>query len=71
LANALPGKNQVIDTRKLNNLCATCDNPATGHVSISPKDPKAMKGWMETRGSGRIHPLTQELLDAVVGVVKK
>lgn len=30
LANALPGKNQIIDTAKLKNLCVVCDNTAAG-----------------------------------------
>ena len=38
LKNAPTGKNQAIDTSKLNSLCATCDNLVTGHVSITPKD---------------------------------
>ena len=66
LENALPGKNQVIDTKKLQNLCANCDNPSTGHVSITPKDMTQMQGWINSRGSDKVHPLTQELMDAVV-----
>jgi hypothetical protein len=71
LSNALPGKNQVIDTSKLENLCAVCDNPATGHVSIYPKDPSQMQGWINSRGGDTVHPLTQELMDAVIGTVQK
>ena len=71
LDNALPGKNQVIDTSKLSNLCAVCDNLATGHVSITPIDATQMQGWINSRGATDIHPLTQELLDAVIGTVKK
>lgn len=71
LETALPGKNQVIDASKLSNLCAVCDNPATGHVSIRPKDPRQMQGWMDSRGGSDVHPLTQELMDAVTGTVKK
>lgn len=71
LANALPGKNQVIDVSKLNNLCAVCDNPKTGHVSIMPKDPTQLQGWMNSRGGTKVHPLTKELMDAVVGTKKK
>ena len=44
LENALPGKNQIIDTAKLTNLCAVCDNSATGHVSIAPIDMNRMGG---------------------------
>ena len=71
LDNALPGKNQIIDTSKLNKLCAVCDNAKTGHVSIKPKDMSQMQGWINSRGSGTTHPLTKELQDAVIGTVKK
>ncbi|MDX5405751.1 MAG: hypothetical protein LPK11_01750 [Chromatiaceae bacterium] len=69
--NPMPGKNQVIDTSKLDKLCAVCDNAKTGHVSIKPKDMSQMQGWIDSRGSGTAHPLTQELMDAVVDQVKK
>jgi len=67
----VPGKNQVIDTSKLDQLCAVCDNPKTGHVSIKPKDMSQMLGWIDSRGSSTTHPLTQELMDAVVDQVKR
>ena len=67
----MPGKNQVIDTSKLNNLCATCDNPKTGHVSITPKDMNQMQDWIDSRGGNTVHLLTQELIDAVVDTIKK
>lgn len=69
LANALPGKNQVIDTSKLKSLCAVCDSP--GHVSILPKDASQMQSWINSRGGSEVHPLTWELMDAVVRTVKK
>lgn len=61
--NPLPGKNQVIDTSKLDKLCAVCDNQATGHVSIYPPnrneidpntgffavDKDKMDDWMKSR----------------------
>lgn len=71
LENALPGKNQIIDTSKLKNLCAICDNAKTGHVSIAPKDASQLQGWINSRGGTATHPLTKELMDAVVGTVKK
>ena len=71
LENAKPGNNQIIDTSLLKNLCAVCDNPETGHISIFPKDFSQMQGWMRSKGGTEIHPLTQELLDANVGKVKK
>lgn len=69
--NPLPGKNQVVDTSKLDQLCAVCDNPATGHVSIKPKDMSQMQGWINSRGGDTVHPLTQELQNAIVDQVKK
>jgi hypothetical protein len=56
---------------RFTNLCATCDNVANGHVSITPKDMGQMQSWIDSRGSAEIHPLTQELTDAVVGTVRK
>ncbi|MDF3822736.1 hypothetical protein P3G55_22755 [Leptospira sp. 96542] len=71
LENALTGKNQVIDTSKFKDLCATCDNPKTGHVSITPKDMSQMQDWIDSRGGTEVHPLTRELMDSVVDTVKK
>ena len=71
LKNALPGKNQIIDPSKFNNLTAICDKPKTGHVSITPKDMSQMQDWINSRGGADVHPLTQELIDAIVGTVKK
>jgi len=71
------GKAQVIDTTKLKALCAECDNPATGHVTIKPKgeDPqavsKAVEQWAATREGETVHPLTRELMDATVQEVKR
>ncbi|MDQ0418935.1 hypothetical protein J2Z48_003140 [Croceifilum oryzae] len=62
----MPGKNQIIDTSKFENLCAVCDNPKTGHVSIFPKDKSQMQGWIDSRGSGNTHPLTEELRRSIV-----
>jgi RHS repeat-associated protein len=69
--NALAGKNQIIDASKLQNLCAVCDNAATGHVSIAPKDMNQMPGWINSRGGPDVHPLTQELMNAVIGTFRK
>lgn len=71
LENARPGTNQVIDVSKLEKLCAVCDNATTGHVSIRPRDMSQMQGWINSRGTDTVHPLTQELEAAVVGTVKK
>ena len=65
----MPGKNQVIDTLKLDKLCAICDNPKTGHVSIKPKDESQIQDWINARdNSPENHPLTQELDNAIIGV---
>ena len=71
LKNALPGKNQIIDTTRLNNLCAVCDNLKTGHVSITPKDMNQLPEWINSRGSNEVHPFTQELINAIIGTTKK
>jgi hypothetical protein len=71
LKNALSGKNQIIDPSKFNNLKAMCDNPNTGHVSITPKDMSQMQDWINSRAGVDVHPLTQELLDSVIGTVNK
>lgn len=52
-------------------LCAVCDNLQTGHVSIRPKDMTQMQGWIDSKGTDTVHPLTKELMDAVVDEVKK
>lgn len=68
---ALPkgGKAQVIDTTKLKNLEAI-PNGRNGHVSLMPKNPDELAGWMAARGTGTTHPLTQEIQDAIVDVVR-
>jgi RHS repeat-associated protein len=70
LTSALPGKNQIIDTSKLKQLCAVCDNAKTGHVSIGPRDASRMQEWIDSRNK-QLHEFTQELLNAVIGNVKK
>lgn len=67
-----PGaKAQVIDTTKLKSLSAVPDAPPPGHVSITPGTEAGVVDWAATRGSGTVHPLTQELLDAVVDEVRR
>lgn len=70
-SKALSGKIQIIDTSRLKDLCAVCDNPVTGHVSIFPRDMGSMPGWIKSRGGSEIHPLTQELMNAIVGSTRK
>jgi hypothetical protein len=72
-----PGSKYVtVDTNELRTLCAECDNPATGHVSVKPVGDEAtsktlLEEWAATRGTGKTHSFTQELLDAMVGDAKK
>lgn len=58
-------KYQVIDTSKLNDLRAFCDNNPTGHFCIVPRDMSRMQEWIATRGVS-VHSFTQELLNAIV-----
>lgn len=61
-----PGcKYQVIDTSKLNQLHAFCDNALTGHFCIVPEDMSKMQEWIDSRGNAT-HPFTEELLNAIV-----
>jgi len=73
-----PGKKaQGIDTDRLKPpLKAIADDPKLGgdpgHLAIAPVDGNGnvdlqlLEDWAKARGTGQIHPLTQNLLDAVV-----
>lgn len=63
------GKAQVIDTSRLRCLIACPDGG--GHVSIRPRNPLDLADWMAARGTGRTHPLTRELQDAIVDVRRR
>lgn len=67
------GKAQVIDTSRLKRLSAVATVDPPGHVvlTIAPPNPQLLHDWSSTRGSGTIHPLTQELLDAIVDTVRR
>jgi hypothetical protein len=73
MAVAPGGKAQVIDTEKLKQLAAVLDDAATGHYVIAPVPPDllALPNWSQSRGTSTIHPLTQELLDAIVDTVRR
>jgi hypothetical protein len=58
-------KYQVIDTSKLNNLRAFCDDESTGNFCIVPRDMSKMQEWIGTRGK-TTHVFTAELLNAIV-----
>ena len=66
-----PGKFVEIDTSKLQRLVALLDSEPEGHITGRPQLLDEMEQWAATRGSGRIHPLTRELLDAITAIGKK
>lgn len=67
------GKAQVIDTSKLRLLTAVLSEPPEGHVSLTlvPHDPVCLTQWAAARGTGTIHPLTQDVYDAIVDTAKR
>ncbi len=66
------GKAQVIDVSKLQPpLAAIPDAPPPGHVSITPSDPELIAQWAATRGTETVHPLTQIVKDAIIGVIRR
>jgi hypothetical protein len=71
-AGAAPrgGKVQVIDTSKLKLNGAYPSAPPPGHVSIRPPDPSQIPGWAATRNTGTVHPLTQDILSAIVREIR-
>jgi hypothetical protein len=67
-----PGeKAQVIDTDKLKTLLALPAEPPAGHVCLTPRDAEVLAEWAATRGTGAVHPLTAEVLAAIVDTVRK
>lgn len=62
-------KAQLLDLSRLKTLQWIEDE--TGHVTIAPADAQALAEWAATRGTGVTHPLTQEVLDALVGEVRR
>jgi RHS repeat-associated protein len=71
LGSFRPGtKVQVINVSKLKRLLATPDAPPPGHVSIHPADLAEVADWAATRGTGQVHPYTQELLEAIIGEIR-
>lgn len=67
------GKAQVIDTEKLRSLKAVRNEPPPGHISVTlvPADEKTLAEWAATRGTGTVHPLTLEILGAIVDTVRR
>jgi len=67
-----PGDKYVeVDTGRLRNLRVVPDNSPPGHVTVRPPTLSDLRAWAASRGTGRVHPSTQELLDAVVYRGKK
>jgi hypothetical protein len=67
------GKAQVIDTSKLNRLAVVPGVDPPGHVCLTvvPHDTQLLEEWAATRGTGIVHALTQEILDAIVDTVRR
>lgn len=66
-----PGKVVEIDPNRLRTLQVKMDNDPPGHVLVTPDRYELLQDWAASRGKGIIHPLTQEILDAVVRIFKK
>jgi hypothetical protein len=64
------GKAQVIDTSQLKLLEAFPDAPPEGHVSLAPSDSGLIDEWAATRGTEVISPLTQNIMDAIIDVLR-
>ena len=64
------GKVQVIDTGRLKLVKANPDSPPPGHVSLAPADGSQIEEWAATRGTEEIHPFTQDIMDAIVDVIR-
>ncbi len=66
-----PGKYVAIDPTKLNSLTAILDNNPIGHVTVMPNTISELESWAMSRGTGIVHPFTQELLNAIVEIGKR
>ncbi len=66
-----PGKVVEIAPNVLRSLTVDYDNDPPGHVTIRPSSHTELVQWAATRGTGQVHPFTQELLNAVTGIFKK
>jgi hypothetical protein len=64
------GKVQVIDTSQLKLLKAFPDAPPEGHVSLAPADTGLIEPWAATRGTEEISPFTQDIMDAIIDVIR-
>ena len=73
-----PGeKAQIIDTALLKPPLQAIPDSPPGHISIRPTDsalaanPHLIDEWAATRGSATLHPFTQNVLDAIIGVTRR
>jgi hypothetical protein len=71
------GKAQVIDTSLLKPPLQAFPDSPPGHVSIRPTDsaltvnPTLIDEWAATRDTGTVHPFTQNVTEAIVGVERR
>jgi len=61
---------QVIHTSLLKLLDANPDAPPLGHVSLAPGDSSLIEEWAATRGTEEISPFTQDIMDAIIAVIR-
>lgn len=66
-----PGKYIEVDTSKLETLTVIPDNDPPGHVTVRPNSDQELLEWAATRGTGRLHAYTLEILAAVSRIGKK
>ena len=71
VAHLPPGKYIEVDPGRLRNLVVRLDNGPPGHVTVAPPSFTLLVDWAATRGTGVIHPLTQELLGAITRFGRK
>jgi hypothetical protein len=69
--NITAGKYVEIDATKLQALRVIFDSNPEGHVTVRPETLAELRAWAAARGTGQIHPFTQELLDAIIGIGRK
>jgi hypothetical protein len=65
------GKYVEVDPGKFRDLLVAEDQGLQGHVLVRPASLSRLREWAATRGTGAVHPLTRELLDAVTDIGRK
>jgi hypothetical protein len=61
---------QVIDTSLLKLVEAYPDAPPPGQVSLAPADSSLIEAWAATRGTDEISTFTQDILDAIIDILR-